>query len=152
MSEADIVDWRIRTVSCGQKLGLGHSNRRSGELAVELVHCLRPVSSHSGVEYSEAKETMAAIYNTALKIAILFRSNTVSYSWLQRKSASSIPKAEREVIGSTDPSRPEEQCKPWMIVFGGIVKNQNSEEDKVVLTKSELMVSPLTSPYHPPRT
>ena len=84
---------------------------------------------------------MAAIYNTALNIAILFRSNTVSYTWLQKQSPSKIPKAEFEIIGSADPNRPAEQCQPWRIVFGGVVKNQESEEERVVLTKSELLVN-----------
>lgn len=89
----------------------------------------------------EAKETMTAIYDTALNIAIIFRSNTVSYSWLQRKPLSSVLMSESEIIGSTDPGRPAELCKPARIIFGGAVKNQNSEEDRVILTKSELMVN-----------
>ena len=141
MSEADIVDWRIRTVSCAQKLGLAHNCRRSRDLAYETVKDLRAVGPQKISEQRDAEETMTAIYDTALSIAILFRSNTVSYSWLQRKPLSSMLMSESEIIGSTDPGRPAELCKPGRIIFGGAVKNQNSEEDRVILTKSELMVN-----------
>lgn len=140
VSEADIVDWRIRTVSCAKKLGLTRNSHRSRDLASDLVRELRPVGPQKGSELRDAEETMAAICNTALNIAILFRSNTVSYSWLQRKSLSSILMPESEIIGSITPNRPAELCKPWKMVFGGAVKNQESEEDRVVLTKSELLV------------
>ena len=137
VSEADIVDWRIRTISCGQKLGLASPARLFQELAYETIRGLRPVGPQSE---KDAEKAMAAIYKIALDIAILFRSNTVSYSWLQGKSPSSIQRAEREIIGSTNPGQPADKCRPWRIVFGGVVKNQNSEEDRVVLTKSELLV------------
>ena len=84
---------------------------------------------------------MAEIYHTAHNIAMLFRSNTVSYSWLQKKSPLSILKAESEIIGSTNLSLPPDKCRPWRIVFGGVIKNQDSEEDRVVLTKTELLVN-----------
>lgn len=141
MSEADIIDWRIRTISCGQKGGLASPGRFIHEPANETIRGLRPVAPLIAGEQKDAEKAMVAIYNTALTIAILFRGNTVSYSWLQNKSPSSIQKAEIEIIGSTDPGRPAEQCKPWRIVFGGVVKSQNSEEDRVVLTKSELLVN-----------
>ncbi len=144
MSEADITDWRIRTVSCAQKLGPGRKSRRSRDLAYDMVQDLRPVGPQKIFEQKDAEETMTAIYDTALDIAILFRSNTVSYSWLQRKPPSSILISESEIIGSigsTDPGRPAELCKPCRIVFGAAVKNQHTEEDRVVLTKSEIMVS-----------
>ena len=140
MSEADIVDWRIRTISCGQKLGLASPARLFYDLAYDTIRHLRPVGPQSVGEQKDAEKAMAAIYNTALNIAMMFRSNTVSYSWLQKKSASSIQKAESEIIGSTNPGQPADKCRPWRIVFGGVVKNQNSEEDRVVLTKSELLV------------
>ena len=140
VSEADIVDWRVRTVSCGQKAGL--TLRSHHDLAYRLVQQLRPIGpSATSEEHADARDTMEAICDKALNIALLFRSNTVSYSWLQKRSISKIPPAEREIIGSTDPNRPAELCKPWKIVFGGAVKNQDSEEDKVVLTKSELLVN-----------
>lgn len=104
-----------------------------------MVKDLRPVGPRTG-EQRDAEETMTAVYETALKIAILFRSNTVSYSWLQKKPLSSILMSESEIIGSTNPGRPAEVCRPGKIIFGGAVKNQNSEEDRVILTKSELMV------------
>ena len=140
MSEADIVDWRIRTISCGQKIGLASPSCRSHDPAHATVKGLRPVGPPGGGDLKDAEEAMTAIFNTALDIAILFRSNTVSYSWLQKKSASKLQPAEIEIIGSTDPRHPAEQCKPWIIVFGGVVKNQHSEEDRVVLTKSEVLV------------
>ena len=104
-----------------------------------MVRDLRPIGPPSTGEIKDAEKAMAAIYYTAHDIAILFRRNTVSYSWLQRKSPLSIQKAESEIIGSTDPSHPD-KCRPWRIVFGGVVKNQDSEEDRVVLTKTELLV------------
>ena len=140
MSQVDIVDWRIRTISCGQKIGLASLSRRFYDPAYDKVRGLEPVGPPGGGEQKEADEAMAAIYKKALDIAILFRSNTVSYSWLQKKSASKLQPAEVEIIGSTDPHHPAEQCKPWIIVFGGVVKNQHSEEDRVVLTKSEVLV------------
>ena len=140
MSEADIVDWRIRTISCGQKLGLASPARLFHDPAYETIRDLRPVGPQGVGEQKDAEKAMAAIYSAALYIAILFRSNTVSYSWLQKKSASSIPKAESEIVGSTNPGHPADKCRPWRIVFGGVVKNQDSEEDRVVLTKSELLV------------
>ena len=141
MSEADIIDWRIRTVSCAQKLGLAHNCRRSRDLAHDMVKDLRAIGPQKISEERDAEETMTAIYDTALDIAIIFRSNTVSYSWLQRKSPSSILTSESEIIGSTDPGRPAELCKPGRIIFGGAIKNQNFEEDRVVLTKTELMMN-----------
>lgn len=141
MSEADIIDWRIRTISCGQKIGLASPLGRFHDLAYETVRGLQPVGPPGGDDEKDAEEAMAAIYKRALNIAILFRSNTVSYSWLQKKPPSQFQPAEIEMIGSTDPRRPPEQCKPWRIIFGGVVKNQNSEEDRVVLTKSELLFS-----------
>lgn len=140
MSEADIVDWRIRTITCGQELGLASPVRIFNDLAHETVRDLRTVGPPDRGEQKEAEKAMAAIYNTAFNIAILFRRNTASYSWLHKKSPSSIPQAEVEVIGSTHPGRPAEQWKPWRIVFGGVVKNEDSEEDRLVLTKSELLV------------
>ena len=141
MSEADIVDWRIRTISCGQKLGLATPLRVFQKPADDTVRDLRPVGPPGGSEQKDAEEAMGAIYKKALSIAIIFRSNTVSYSWLQTKLSSKIPKAEIEIIGSTDPVRPAEQCKPWRIIFGGVVKNRKSEEERVVLTKSEVLVN-----------
>ena len=141
MSEADIVDWRIRTISCGQKLGLASPDRLFHNPAYEIVRVLRPVGPPGLGEQKEAEKAMAAIYSAAFDIAILFRKNTVPYSWLQKKSPSSIPQAEVEIIGSTHPSLPTEQCRPWRIVFGGVVKSQDSEEDRVVLNKSELLVN-----------
>ena len=141
MSEADIVDWRIRTISCGQKLGLASPVRLFHNLAYNIVRDLRPIGPTGVGEQKEAEKAMAAIYNTAFDIAILFRKNTVSYSWLQKESPSSIPQAEVEIIGATHPVRPAEQWEPWRIVFGGVVKSQDPEEDRVVLTKSELLVN-----------
>ena len=141
MKEADIVDWRIRTVSCAQKLRHTHGSHRFRDPAYETVQDLRPVGPRKGSEESAAEDLMAAIYETALNIAILFRSNKVSYFWLQNKPASSIDKSEREIIGSTDLSRPAELWKPWRIVFGGVVKNPDSGEDRVGLTKSELLMA-----------
>ena len=140
MSEADIIDWRTRTVSCVRKLGLARTYRRSHDLAYEMVTDLRPVGPPKS-EQRDAEESMKAIYEIALDIAMLFRSNTVSYSWLQRKPLSSVLMAESEIVGSTNPGRSAELYKPGRIIFGGIVKNQDSEEDRVVLTKSELMVN-----------
>ena len=140
VSEADIVDWRIRTISCGQKLGLASPARLLSDLAYETNRYLRPVGPQPVSEQKEAEKAMAAIYNTALNIAILFRSNTVSYSWLQKKSASSIQREESEIIGSISPGHPADTRRPWRVIFGGVVKNQDSEEDRVVLTKSELLV------------
>ena len=106
-----------------------------------MIRDLRPIDPQKLIEERDAGLTLTRICEKALNIAMLFRSNTVSYCWLQKKSPSSIIGSESEVIGSNASNRPAEHCRPWKIVFGGAVKNQDSQEDRVVLTKSELLVA-----------
>ena len=152
MTEADIVDWRTRTIACRQNLNGDTRTRTSPavrEQARKTIQNLQPIGPPSNDEQRDAEEALTAIYNDALKIAILFRSNssssnTVSYSWLQKKeSLSRVERAEEsDIIGIADPGRiTAEQCTSWRIVFGGVVKNENEGGgDRVVLRKSEVVI------------
>ena len=149
VSKADIVDWRTRTIACRQKLDGDTRTRTSPAVrqqARKTLQNLHPIGPPSNDEQKDAEEALTAIYDRALKIAILFRSSkTVSYSWLQKEeSLSRVERTEEsDIIGiAADPGRViAEQCTSWRIVFGGVVKNENSEGgDRVVLRKSELVV------------
>ena len=138
MSEADITDWRIRTVSLVRKLDPSLSLQRSATEAYSTFDVLRPIITSSR---ADAHNAMVALFHSASKIAMLLRSTTVSYSWLQKKPRATILIAESEIIGSINPNYPAGQAKLWKMVFGGVVKNNDSEEeDNVVLSKSEILV------------
>ena len=83
---------------------------------------------------------MEPIVDSAISIALLFRSTQVPYAWLQKEQASSILASEREIIGSTAPNRPPEECKPMKVIFGGVIKNPESDEEKTLLVKTEMLV------------
>ena len=140
MSKADILEWRTQTISCARKLDPGRRSRRSSDVASDIVKFLSPAGPVKGDQLMDAEKSMTAICDVAVKAAVLFRSSTVSYIWLQRQSTINIPPSEREIIGSASPGRRAEDCSPWIIVFGGVVKNEESQEDKLVLRKSELLV------------
>ena len=82
---------------------------------------------------------MTSIYIKAFDLAILFRSNAVPYSWLHKNSLSRIPEAEVNIVGVTHPEHSAGLWKPWRMVFGGVVKSEDSGEDRVVLAKSEIL-------------
>ena len=140
MSGIDINDWRTRTVSCAKKLNDDRTLRTSRELAHDLVLFLQPVGLQNSTGKKEAEDAMLGICDTAFDIAIMFRINSVPHTWLQRISITSLEQTDYEVIGSSNPNHSAEQCRPRKIIFGGAVKYAESEEDRIVLTKSEVLV------------
>ena len=138
VSEADIADWRARTVSCGQKLGPATPIALFHNLAHATLRDLGPIGPPNFSEEKEAERAMTSIYHTAFDLAILFRSNKVSYSWLQNKSPSSISIAEAGIAGVTQLDCPG-LWKPWRVIFGELVKSGDSEGDRFVLAKPEVL-------------
>ena len=82
---------------------------------------------------------MEAICKTVLNIALISRSNSVSYTWVQKRSVSSIAEPEYDVIGAIAPKRYPHQGKPWRVIFGGVIKGQGSD-DHISLTKLDVLV------------
>src|SRR2546423_3904849 len=143
VSEDDITEWRVTTVSIARSLDMDHNDFQAKILANDLGEDLkdfRTIKSNAAQE--EALAAIGNICRDALFLAVLLRGSKARYLWEQDAKPAQINPDDLEIIGSLDEKTKAGQGRVDRVVFGSVMKLHGSDGrddvEKVLLRKAEV--------------
>ncbi|KAI1123803.1 hypothetical protein F5Y10DRAFT_285715 [Nemania abortiva] len=133
MTEDEVKDWRIMTVSLARKAPK-HARYHIAQADDMWRTVLQQYSAHfvSGRKRSHLNQTpqeLIELCKTAYNIALIFRSSRIEYRWMQMPDVEVSPH-DAEVLGTTGALQSEPH-RVERIIFGGVIRgNRNSGKIK----------------------
>jgi hypothetical protein len=143
VSEDDITEWRVKTVSIARSLNMDHNDFRAKILANDLGEELKDFrTTKSDAAQEEALAAIGNICRDALFLAVLLRGSKAKYLWEQDAKPAQINHDDLEIIGSLNEKTEVGQGRVGRVVFGSVMKLRESDGhdnmEKVLLRKAEV--------------
>ena len=142
VSEDDITEWRVKTVSIARNVNMEHNDFQANILANEFGEDLKDFRTTKSNAAQEALPAIENICRDALIIALLLRGSKAKYLWEQDAKPAQISPDDLEIIGSLDEETEASLGRVARVVFGSVVKLHGSDGhddmEKVLLRKAEV--------------
>jgi len=143
VSEDNITEWRVKTVSIARNLNMPDNDFQVNILANELGEDLKDFrTTKSNAAQEEVLPAIKSICFDALFLAILLRESKAKYRWEQDAEPTQINLDDLDIIGSLDEETEASLGCVARVVFGSFVKLQRSDGhddlEKVLLHKAEV--------------